>query len=226
MSRIPDNCRLFHGPYRPPRCQLGKRPRCRIRGRVVVKRISAGPIPWPQTIVGHVRAFILCGDLVLAVRRESEVAVAFWGGVTRQTVWVWRRAVGGGATTEGTSRLRSESFSGLWAEEAREKAWGKARDPEQCEKIAAAKRGMPTPLHVIEAMRQGRTGKPHSAEARLKMREAQRRRGTRPPAAGKAWEPWEEALLGKVSDAEVARRMGRKQSAVKSWRQKLQIRGT
>jgi hypothetical protein len=55
------------------------------------------------------------------------------------------------------------------------------------------------------------------------MSEAQRRRGAWPPAAGKAWEPWEEALLGNVSDVEVARRTGQKQSAVKSWRNKLRI---
>jgi hypothetical protein len=78
MPHIPDKCRLLHGPYRPPTCALGKRLRCRIRGRVEVKRISAGPISWPQTIVGRARAFILCGDLVRAVRRESEEAVAYW----------------------------------------------------------------------------------------------------------------------------------------------------
>jgi hypothetical protein len=122
--------------------------------------------------------------------------------------------------------LRQEHFSQPWAEEAREKGWSKARDPDRREKIAAARRGKPRPPHVIEAMRRGRTGKPHSAEARRKMSEAQRRWGTRPPAAGRAWEPWEEALLGQVSDAEVARRTGRKQSAVKSWRQKLRIKGT
>jgi hypothetical protein len=111
MPRIPDNCRLLHGPYRPPAGGLGKRLRCCIRGRMVVKRMSAGPIPWPQTIVCHVRAFILCGDLVRAVRRESEVAVAYWWGVNWQTVWAWRKALGVAATTEGTSRLRSECFS-------------------------------------------------------------------------------------------------------------------
>jgi hypothetical protein len=108
MPRIPEKCRLLHGPYHAPRCQLGKRLRCRIRGRVVVKRISAGPISWPQTIIGRAKSFILCGDLVRAVRRESELAVAYWWGVTAQTVWVWRKALGVGATTEGTSRLRSE----------------------------------------------------------------------------------------------------------------------
>jgi hypothetical protein len=61
MPCIPDKCRLLHGPYRPPTCSLGKRLRCRIRGRVVVKRISAGPISWPQTIVGRARAFRLVG---------------------------------------------------------------------------------------------------------------------------------------------------------------------
>jgi hypothetical protein len=48
--------------------------------------------------------------------------------------------------------------------------------PERAAKIAAAKRGKPRPRHVIEAMRRGRLGKPHSAETRRKMSEAHRRR--------------------------------------------------
>jgi hypothetical protein len=56
------------------------------------------------------------------------------------------------------------------------------------------------------------------------MSAAQRRRGAWPPAAGKPWEAWEEALLGKISDAEVARRTGRPESAVYSWRRKLRVK--
>jgi hypothetical protein len=111
-----------------------------------------------------------------------------------------------------------------WAAEAKQKAWAKAGDPERREKIAAAKRGKPRPPHVIEAMRRGRAGKPHSAEARRKMSAAQRRQGAWPPAAGKPSESWEEARLRKIPDAEVARRTGREESAVKSWRRKLRVK--
>ncbi len=215
MLSIPDKCRLLHGPYRSPICALGKRLKCRIRGRVEVKRIGAGPIFWPQAVVGRNRAFMLCGDLVRAVRRESEVAIIYWWGVTPQTVRVWRKALGVGATTEGTSRLRRENFSQPWAEEAKRKAWAKAGDPERRAKIAATKRGKPRPPHVIEAMRRGRTGKPHSAEARRKMCAAQRRRGTWPPAAGRPWTEKENARLGTMPDEGVAERTGRTVGAVR-----------
>jgi hypothetical protein len=213
MPRIPDNCRLLHGPYHAPTFGLGKLLRCRIRGRVMVKRINAGPIPWPQTIVGCVRAFIQCGDLVRAVCRESEVAVAYWWGVTPQTVWVCRNALGVGATTEGTSRLRSKYFSQPWAQDAREKGWAKARDPERREKIAA-RRGMPRPRHVIGAMNKAWRGKTHTEESRRKMSESNKRRGAWPPAAGRPWEPWEDELLRTLPRNEAARRTGRPLASV------------
>jgi hypothetical protein len=50
------------------------------------------------------------------------------------------------------------------------------------ERIAAAKRGKPRPAHVIEAMRRGRTGRPHSEEAKAKMRAAHARRSDDHPA--------------------------------------------
>ena len=40
---------------------------------------------------------------------------------------------------------------------------------ERSQKIAASKVGKKRPPHVIEAMRLGRTGKPHSPETRKKM---------------------------------------------------------
>ena len=56
--------------------------------------------------------------------------------------------------------------------EGRRKAHAKAREPERRRKIAAARRGKPLPRHVIEAMRQGRLGKPQSEETRRKISEA------------------------------------------------------
>src|SRR5262249_31301022 len=97
-----DRFKLLHGPYKAPPSQLGSLLFCEIRGWVTVKRISDGPIPWPQTIVKHSRAIILCGDLVEAVRRESNQAISYWWGVTPQTVTVWRKALDVPRFNEGT----------------------------------------------------------------------------------------------------------------------------
>jgi hypothetical protein len=69
--------RLFHGPYRMPRCRIGGRLVCEARGEVVVRGISDAPIPWPLTRLKRGRLLhILCGGLVRAIRRESAIAVA------------------------------------------------------------------------------------------------------------------------------------------------------
>src|SRR5436853_3546745 len=95
-----DRLKLLYGPYRPPRCRLGKKLFCEIRGWVEVRRISDARIPWPQTIAGRNKALILCGDLVKAIRRESGIAVAHWWGVSDQTVLVWRKTLGVPANTD------------------------------------------------------------------------------------------------------------------------------
>lgn len=169
--------KLLYGPYRMPRCRLGGTLRCAVRGDVLVKGISDAPIPWPMTRLKRGRLLhVLCGGLIEAICCESEQAVAYHWGVSVSTVWKWRKALGVDATTEGTSRLRREWFSEPWALEVRAKAHARTSDPERNAKIAAAKRGMPRPRHVIDAMVAGRTGKPHSEEARQKMREAHKRR--------------------------------------------------
>ncbi len=132
--------------------------------------------------------------------------MAHWWGVDVQTVWRWRKALGVSATTPGTSRLRSDYTKEPWAIEAQTAMNAKAGDPERREKVAAAKRGKPRPRHVVEAMRQARIGTHPSDEARRRMSEAHRVRGTRPPAAGRPWEPEEDALLGTMPDEEVAQR--------------------
>lgn len=80
--RDADRYRLLFGPYLSPRCRIGRLLTCRVRGRVEVARISDAPIPWPATTRRAGRpSLIVCGSLVRAVRRESELAVAHWGGV-------------------------------------------------------------------------------------------------------------------------------------------------
>jgi hypothetical protein len=200
-----DRYRLL-GKYRTPRVRVGRIVRCEIRGEVEVASFTDAPIPWPKCRTARRHAIILYGDLARTVRQESEQAVAHWWGIDIQTVWKWRKALDVGATTSGTSRLRSDYTKEPWAVEALAAAQAKADDPERREKIAAAKRGKARPPHVIEAMREGRTGTPQSDEARQKMSEAHKARGTRPPKAGRPGEPEEVALLGTMPDAEVASR--------------------
>src|SRR5262249_26605268 len=103
----------------------------------------------------------------------------------------------------------------------------KSRDPEadaaRREKIAAAKRGKPRPRHVIEAMRKANLGRKHTGEARAKMSEAHRARGTRPPWLGPPWSPKEDALVRRLPAAEAAARTGRTLAAVYSRRRALRL---
>jgi hypothetical protein len=113
-----DRFRLL-GKYRTPRVQIGRFVRCEIRGEVEVAGFTDGPIPWPLGKTTRRHAIIVYGDLARAVRRESEQAVAHWWGVKPQTVWTWRKALGVGATTTGTSRLRIAYTKEPWALEVR-----------------------------------------------------------------------------------------------------------
>jgi hypothetical protein len=53
------------GPYRPPRCKVGRTLVCELRGTVRVYGLTAGPVPWPYTRGGGRGrpSPILCGDL-------------------------------------------------------------------------------------------------------------------------------------------------------------------
>jgi hypothetical protein len=207
--------RLWHGPYRPPRYRVGGRLVCAVRGSVEVVGTSEAPIPWPQAR-NHGRPFlIVCGGLARAVGTEAAIAVAHWWGVTPLTVWTWRRALGVGATTPGTSRLRRAQALGPAGTAALAKAQAKARDPERRARIAAARRGKARPRHVIEAMRAANLGRKHTEQTRRRMSEAHLRRGTRPPKAGRPWTAAEDALLtAGLAAAEVAARTGRTLGAV------------
>lgn len=220
-----DRYRLLRGPYKPPRCKIGSKLFCEQRGWVVVKRISCGRIAWPQTIVGGNRTFILCDDLVKAVRCESASAIRYWWGVSSCTVWSWRKVLDVGQYTEGTLRLHRELFSERIPPEVQVEARKKASLPAANAKKAAAKLGKPRPRDVIEAMRRANLGRNLSAEHRRKISEAARARGVRPPKAGRPWNLEEDALLGTMPDEQVAERTGRTLGAVRERRRLLDIDG-
>jgi hypothetical protein len=61
--------------------------------------------------------------------------VAHWWGVRPLQVWKWRKALGVGATTEGTSRLRSAYCNVPWFEERRQ-AHGLPALPNAADRVA------------------------------------------------------------------------------------------
>ena len=167
-----DRVQLRAGPYKSPSISIGTIIACESRDTdVIVVDYSDAKIPWP---IGRrprlgAKSLVVFGDLAEAVKQESCLAVAHWFGVSPQTVTVWRRNLGVPATNPGTSALRSDYFLEPWAKKAQKKAWAKAKDPERCAKIAASKVGKKRPQHVIDVMKKGRTGMPHSAATRKKM---------------------------------------------------------
>ena len=179
--RQADRVRLLFGPYRTPRCRVGRRVRCLARGAVTVHALTDAPIPWPVGKRGRARALIVCGRLVEAVEREAEQAVAHWWGVTPQTVWKWRKALEVGPYTEGTRRLKRDHALGPAITAALAKAQAKARDPRRRAKIVASKLGKPRPRHVVEAVIAAHLGHRHSEATRRRMSRTHRRRRTRPP---------------------------------------------
>jgi hypothetical protein len=150
-------------------------------------------------------ALVLYGALKRAVRLESEAAVIYWWGVGADTVWKWRKALGVGRTTSGTSALRGRIMLGEQGRRKRELSRAKDRDPGRCERIAAARRGRPRPPHVVEAMRRGNLGRVPTEEQRRKMSEAAKRRGAWPPAAGRPWTETEDELVRSLPAAEAAK---------------------
>jgi hypothetical protein len=209
------------GKYRTPHFRIGQRVRCQVRREMVITGQTDATIPWPIGKGGRGRhSLVVYKGLARVVRRESEQAICHCFGVRTTTVWKWRKALGIGPLTEGTSRLYREYTKEPWAVEARAKAHSKTRDPERCRQIAEVKRGKPRPRHVIEAMRQAQLGMRHTEESRRRMREAHRRRGKLVPGTI-VWTAEEDELLKTLPAEEVAKRTGRNLKAVYARRQRL-----
>ena len=205
------------GKYRTPRFRYGRKVLCAVRGEVTIVGLTDAPIPWPICKRVRGRSLVVFKDLVKALRRESNQAICHWWGITPQTVSKWRKALGIGPITEGTSRLYREYTKEPWAVEAFAKAHAKARDPERCRKIAEAKRGNPRPPHVLEAMHQAWRGSHHSEATRRRMSRTHRRRGTMVPGT-KVWTAEEDELVRKLPVEQAAKKTGRSLSALSARR--------
>jgi hypothetical protein len=129
-----ERVKLLFGPYRSPRIAIGHVLDCEARDcDVIVVNYSIARIPWP---VGHrrdrgARSLVVYGRLADAVRRESNQAVAYWWGVTPQTVTKWRKALDVPRANEGTHRLHHDVALEPGVVAGRAKAHAKAGDPER-----------------------------------------------------------------------------------------------
>jgi hypothetical protein len=121
-----EDAERFHllGTYRTPCFRYGRKVLCEVRGEVTIVGLTDAPIPWPFGRRGRGRdLLVVYKGLAKAIRRESEQAICRWWGVCPTTVWKWRKALGVGIVTEGTSRLHSEYTKEPWAVEAIRQIW-------------------------------------------------------------------------------------------------------
>jgi hypothetical protein len=72
-----------------PRCRIGQRVRCAVRGEVVIAALSDAPIPWPLCRYNRHLVPVVYKGLFRAVRRESQLAVVHWWDVCVSAVWKW-----------------------------------------------------------------------------------------------------------------------------------------
>lgn len=105
-------------------------------GEYIITGLTSARIPWPiaKRPGSRGRTLAVYGDLAEAVRRESVAAVAYWWGITAQTVTKWRKEMGVWAMTEGTVLLKvtSATISTALAA-ARERGKGKHHAPDTYE---------------------------------------------------------------------------------------------
>jgi hypothetical protein len=121
--------KLLFGPYATPRFRVGQTVHCEVRGKVTICSMSDALIPWLLCKVYRWLVPVVYKGLARAVRQESEQAVAQWLGIGLWSVWQGRKALGVGATIEGTSRLRRDYCLEPWAKRSRMKSYAKHRDP-------------------------------------------------------------------------------------------------
>jgi hypothetical protein len=219
--------RLLYGPYVPPKCRLGDKLACEHRGREVKMRaLTDAPIQWPSAVASGSMSPILCGDLIRAVRLESEIAVAHHWGVSPQTVYKWRRALGVPEMNEGSSRLYSAYVPEKFTPEVRAMGKEAMKSPEVGAKIRAALAGRPLHPNMI-AGRQQAIHQPKSDGWKRKMSERMREhwfnseQHGRPPCH--RWTKEEVDLLGTDTDPAVARVLGLPTPIVHGKRRRLGI---
>lgn len=132
----PDRLALIGGPYGVPPWKVGDIVPCLYRDcDVIITGGTGAAISWPigrrhPWIKGCRYCVVVNGDLVRAVQTEAVIAVAHWWGVSEAVVRNWRRSLGVGMMTPGTTRAFSSAATerlpivlpALQAEDSRRRA--------------------------------------------------------------------------------------------------------
>ena len=214
--------------YRTPECKIGGTLFCRLRDRdVKVSRISDAPIQWPIAAKTGRASLILCGDLLKAVRVESEQDIAEAWRVSITTVWKWRKALGVGRVTPGTSKkLARNADSWHQSDECAEVLAANARSESQRKSSSERLCGRPAVPTVRAALlKSAKKAKPpaHRRAIKLANRRAVREGRLKPPAPERPWTAREDRMLGQTLDRTVAEMIGRTIAAVRGRRKALNI---
>jgi hypothetical protein len=222
-----ERVKLLYGPYRPPCCKLGDKLACEYRDReMVVKGMTDAPISWPASRRGSRSSPIVCGDLVRAIQKESETAVAYHWGVHYPTVWKWRKALGVPRMTNGTVRLRMDWAEEIFTPEVRRKGRKAMGREDVRAAISARQKGRRPHPNTIEACR--RLGQlPKSEAFKRALSERSKKMWQNPEAHGlparRQWTEHELAMIGTDSDRAVADALGLPINVVRAKRQSMGI---
>jgi hypothetical protein len=109
---------LCFGPYRIPRCRVGQRVECLIRGEVRVVGLSNAPKRWPIGEKDGRQELIVYRGLAEAVRLERQEVIAAHWGVPVETVAGWQRALHPATFQRSEAEVPAFSFADLWTTRA------------------------------------------------------------------------------------------------------------
>ena len=214
---------LRFGPYSiPSGYGIGDTISCAYRGRdVLIGGITDAPVQWISIRKTGKPFVILCGDLIRAVQTESEVAVAHNWGVDKETVRKWRRALGIGRMTAGTTQVFRTLFESRIPEDVAERGRIKSRSKASRQKMISSKTGQPMHENTRKALLKA-VKRPKSQSHREAMSLAHKARGTHPPN-GRPWTKAEDERLGRAPDKILALEFDRSVVSIRKRRTRLQI---
>lgn len=219
--RDSDRFKLRFSPYATPQFEYGDVVMDEVRGEMTIVGLTDARIPWQigKRPKGQ-KTIVVYAGLADAVRKEANITVCHWRGITPQTVSKWRRALDVERMTPGSSALLSDYFDSDRKTVMYAARVPKYRDPGRSEKIRQSRLGKPRPKHVVEAMRAAHVGKPWTAEKRKKMLEACKRRH---PCSYAPWTPEEDELVRSLSIRKVIALTGRPRGVIERRREQLGV---